>query len=110
MSITTKDTSCRIGHITISDDVLRESINTGLAARIFHGSVPLDVKRNWMHSDSTFLIWHPQFDELEQGEIIPDYSALITNGVITWERLPDRAEIKPIGAEAVALNKTGGAA
>jgi hypothetical protein len=76
----------RLGRVRVADNILRESINTGIAARIFYGSVPIDLERDWMRQITTYTLWHPQFDRLEDGENVPNYTALIENGVSRWER------------------------
>lgn len=86
-----KATDRRLGKFTVDDKILRESINSGLAARLFHGSVPIDVKRDWMSEKSTFTLWHPKFDQVEKGEQVPEYIAAVENGAITWERVPHSA-------------------
>lgn len=84
--IKTLDTSRRLGRLTVSDKVLRESINNGSAARIFYGCVPLEVERDWMRQSSTYVLWHPSFDDVEEGARIPNYVALLENGAIRWEK------------------------
>lgn len=84
--IKTKDTSRRLGFVTVSDKLLRESINNGIAARIFLGCVPLEVKRDWMSQHTTYLLWHPSFADVEEGARIPNYIALIENGAVHWEQ------------------------
>lgn len=84
--IKTKDTSRRLGRVRVGEEVLRKSINDGSAARIFQGSVTLEIKRNWYDRFNTYLLWHPSFDEVEEGALIPYYVAVIENGVIHWEK------------------------
>ena len=84
--IKTKDTSRRLGRVTVADKVLRDSINNGSAARIFFGSVPLEVERNWMLQRTTYLLWHPSFSDVEEGALIPNYVAVIENGAVHWEQ------------------------
>lgn len=76
----------RLGRVQVADKILRESINTGIAARIFYGSVPIDVERHWLTQVSTYTLWHPEFDRIEEHEQIPNYTALVENGVARWER------------------------
>lgn len=82
-----KATDKRIGRFTVRDEILRNSINTGLAARLFYGCVPLDVQRDWMQQESTFVLWHASFDAIDESKLIPEYIALVENGAITWERV-----------------------
>lgn len=84
--IKTQDTSRRLGRVTVADKVLRESINNGSAARIFYGSVPLEVERDWMRQASTYVLWHPSFADVEEGARIPRYVAVLENGAIHWEQ------------------------
>lgn len=84
--INTKDTSRRLGFVTVSDKLLRESINNGIAARIFFGCVPLEVKRDWMNQHTTYLLWNPSFSDVEEGALIPNYIAVIENGAVHWEQ------------------------
>lgn len=84
--IKTKNTSRRLGRVTVADKVLRDSINNGSAARIFYGSVPLEVERNWMLQRTTYLLWHPSFSDVEEGWLIPNYVAVIENGAVHWEQ------------------------
>lgn len=84
--IKTQDTSRRLGRFTVADKLLRESINNGSAARIFYGSVPLEVERDWMRQVSTYVLWHPSFADVEEGARIPHYVALLENGTIRWEQ------------------------
>lgn len=79
----------RIGRVTVSDELLRNSIETGEAAALFAGCVPLDVVRDWYSQTSTFLLWHPAFDVVAEGEFAPEYEALFTNGgdSPTWQRV-----------------------
>jgi len=76
----------RLGRVQVTDKILRESINSGIAARIFYGSVPIDIERDWMRQITTYTLWHPEFDRIEEGQQIPNYTALIENGVVRWER------------------------
>jgi hypothetical protein len=92
--IHTKASHTRQGTFTVTDHLLRESINSGLAARLFYGSVPLDIKRNWIAQTTTYTLWHPKFDQLREGSLIPTYTAEIENGVISWHR-QDAQESSP---------------
>ncbi len=105
------DKSRRIGRFTLSDFLLRQSINNGIAARLFYGSVPLDVQRNWMEATSAFILWNPSFDEVREGELVPEYIALVENGVITWERVESNAgTAAPMTYEKYQQMIKGGAA
>ncbi len=86
------ETSRRLGRFSISDNLLRESINNGLAARLFYGSVPLDVTRSWIERTTEFLLWHPKFDSCGEGSLIPQYMAQVENGAITWVRIDKDSE------------------
>ena len=113
-----KATDSRMGRFTVQDKILRDSINNGLAARLFYGCVPLDVRRDWLHEKSTFTLWHPSFDAIEQHAHIPEYIVVVENGSISWERVEDNAgTAAPFGQEqwdkfwkAQRETKQGGAA
>jgi len=95
-----KATDSRMGRFTVRDKILRDSINNGLAARLFYGSVPLDVQRDWLQEKTTFTLWHPSFDAIDEGARIPEYIAVVENGVISWERVEDKAgTAAPFGQE-----------
>ena len=90
--MSTKNSLRRVGQVEFDDAILRRAIVDGSAAQLFSGAVPLDVQRDWMMQTSTFVLWHPAFDEIEEGEITPDYQAIFTvheDGQIThtWQRL-----------------------
>jgi hypothetical protein len=80
------ENNMRLGRVSISEKLLRESIKNGIAARLFYGSVPLDVSRDWLNSKTTYTLWHPRFDLVEEGEKIPNYMAVVENGAISWEK------------------------
>lgn len=84
--IKTKKTVRRIGVFKVSDKLIRDSINNGMAAHIFNGSVPLDVRRDWISQTSEYLLWNPSFDEVAEGARIPSYVAVIENGALHWEK------------------------
>lgn len=65
----------RIGRFTVSDHILRESIDDGSAAHLFAGAVPLDVERDWMTQNTTYICWHPAFRQVAKGEMVPTYAA-----------------------------------
>ena len=77
-------TNRRIGRFTVSDQLLHQSIDSGIAAKIFNGSVPLDVKRDWFEQSTTFLLWHPSFDACAEGSIVPEYVLIVKDDEITW--------------------------
>lgn len=100
----------RLGRFTVSEQLLRDSINTGIAARLFYGSVPLDVQRDWMANTTTFLLWHPQFDEVPEGCLVPAYMATVTNGVIEWDRIEESRVTPATEALLKQIKTEGGAA
>lgn len=65
----------RIGRFTVAEKLLRDAIDTGHGANLFHKAVPLDVNRDWMSGRTTFLCWHPEFRPINEGEIAPEYVA-----------------------------------
>lgn len=106
--IKTKDTSRRLGLVRVSEDALRKSINDGSAARIFQGSVTLEIQRAWFDRYNTYLLWHPQFDEVEEGALVPNYVAVIENGAVHWEKYEPASlevlaeEVRKHGSERLA--------
>lgn len=83
----------RIGKFTVSDSVLRDSIDDGSAAHLFAGAVPIDVQRDWMTQNTTYICWHPAFRQVAEGEMFPTYTATFhkgEDGTIThqWTEVP----------------------
>lgn len=99
---TTLKAHLRLGQVLIHDDLLRKAIFDGSAAAIFAGSVPLNVVRNWYNKTSSYLLWHPAFEECPEAQIVPHYHAVITKTkggevvVAQWQQLPFGTEPKPI--------------
>jgi hypothetical protein len=45
-----------------------------------------------IHAEAeAFTLWHPSFDAIDEGALIPEYIAIVENGAITWERVEDNA-------------------
>ena len=80
------ESNARIGRVSVSEELLRASINTGIAARVFYGSVPLEISRDWFAGTSTYILWHPKFDPVAENAKVPNYTAIVENGVISWEK------------------------
>jgi hypothetical protein len=68
------NTNRRLGRIRISDAVLRDFTDPRALLKVFAGSIPLDVERNWTAQHSDFLIWNEAFSTVEAGTIIPFYN------------------------------------
>lgn len=79
----------RIGKVTVADRLLRAAIDSGHGANMFAGSVPLDVQRSWVADKTTFVLWHPKFQPVDEGRMIPEYRAVFEDGETTptWEHI-----------------------
>jgi hypothetical protein len=78
----------RLGRFRVSEKLLRKAIDSGHGANLFIGCVPLDVKCDWITGQTEFIVWHPSFDVISDGEITPEYEATFLEGSVTpkWSR------------------------
>lgn len=53
----------------------------------FEGCVPMDVQHDWYTDSVTVTVWHPEFDAVEQGALIPQYLALNVDGERQFKRV-----------------------
>lgn len=42
--------------------------------------VPLDIQRDFIQDQTTFIAWCPQFMVIDEGRIIPEYVAVFREG------------------------------
>lgn len=79
----------RIGKVTVHRRLLLSAIDGGGGANLFHGSVPLDIQSDWTSDRTTFVLWHPDFDPIKEGEVAPEYIATFTPDSVypTWNRV-----------------------
>lgn len=84
----------RIGTFTVSDKLLHAAIDSGHGANLFAGSVPLDVRRDFIAQRTEFFVWNPAFRPITEGEVAPEYRAVFRDGetMPTWEEVRDAAE------------------
>ena len=72
----------RIGKLLIKRKLLDKAIDSGDGANLFHMSVPLDVKHDFISGNVEMILWHPQFRPIAENEMVPEYEALFMNGRI----------------------------
>ena len=86
----------RLGMVRISEKFRRDAANTGHGANLFIGAVVLAIDEDWMSGLATYKMWHPQFDPIDEGQVLPEYEAEFAPGEIapTWKRV-DHAGRKP---------------
>lgn len=79
----------RIGKVNISYRVIEDAIDTGYGSNLFINAIPLDCHMNWPFNIVEYVLWHPDFDKLEPGEIPPFYEAHFKTGSVvpTWTRV-----------------------
>ena len=75
-------TDRRIGKFTVEDRLLREAVDSGHGANLFVGMVPLDIQRDWISGRTVYLAWHPDFNDVPEGYITPEYEAVFDAGDI----------------------------
>lgn len=82
----------RIGRVVVHARLLNEAINGGGGANLFKDAIPLDIQREWIADRITYLLWHPAFDCINEGEIAPEYTAIFsqTSPYPTWARVEGR--------------------
>lgn len=70
----------RIGRFTVANKLLHAAIDSGHGANLFAGMVPLDIQRDFIQDQTTFIAWCPQFMVIDEGRIIPEYVAVFREG------------------------------
>lgn len=78
----------RIGRVVVNRHLLLDAIDGGGGANLFHKSIPLDIQHDWTADRVTYILWHPSFDIIDEGEIAPEYIATFSRDSIypTWSR------------------------
>jgi len=72
----------RLGKFVVEDRLLREAADSGHGANMFSDMVPLDIQRDWISGRTTYLAWHPDFEEVPDGYITPEYEAIFESGEV----------------------------
>lgn len=70
----------RIGRFTVAEQLLRDAVNTGHGQNLFAGVVPLDIQRDWLRGTITYIAWHKDFAQIDEGQIAPEYVATFEAG------------------------------
>jgi len=83
----------RVGKFKVSDLFFRrvEMIDGRMAgANLFDGMVVIQIERDFGTSQVTYYGMHPDFRELPEGEITPEYTAHFDAGKIApkWTEVP----------------------
>lgn len=70
--------SRRFGFIRLSIDLVDEIARAGLNP--CNRMIPLEVKVDFISRQAEIFGWHPEFDELHEPEVIPEYRAIFVDG------------------------------
>ena len=86
----------RLGRFRVSAQFLDDA-RDGMGANLFRDIIPLDVQRDFESEITTYLAWHPSFEKVPEGQIIPEYEAIFsaTSATPTWRRCSDTTGAKP---------------
>jgi hypothetical protein len=79
----------RIGKFKVSNKLLRDATNTGSGANLFVGMIVLDIQHDWIGGDATYVAWHPDFEPIDEGRILPLYVSTFQLGQTapTWVKV-----------------------
>lgn len=79
----------KIGRFKVSEKLLREAVKTGHGANLFADWIPLDINRNWETGTTEYLVWHPSFEPVKEGDVAPWYVATFEAGQTkpTWHQI-----------------------
>lgn len=79
----------RVGRFTVSDKLLWDIAAGKCGTTIFHGMVPLDVNKDFMQMRTEFFCAGPMFDEVPEGQCIPEYKPIWQSGktLPEWRRI-----------------------
>ncbi len=72
----------RIGFIDVHDRLLRDAIDSGHGANMFNGAVPLEISRDFIIDRVRITMWHPDFDQIEEGRCLPEYIGVFHDGCV----------------------------
>ena len=80
----------RLGRFRVSTLFFHEAQN-GMGANLFRDLIPLDIRRDFETDVITYIAWHPSFEPVPEGQIIPEYEAIFSNtsSTPTWRRIID---------------------
>lgn len=64
----------RLGKFTVSGLFLRGA-RTGEGVNLFRNMIVLDVQHSFMADHAEYLAWHPAFEPVAEGQMVPEYEA-----------------------------------
>jgi hypothetical protein len=73
-----------LGKFRISRELIQKSPEAALA--VLEGCLVVRAELQWESDAIEYVALHPDFDELQPGEIAPTYEAIISDGRRRWER------------------------
>ena len=79
--------SRQLGRFTASSEFVR-GLERGEGLNVFAGGAVLDVRHDYSMNQVEYVMYHPSFAPVPAGEILPEYTAAFTLGVVapTWVR------------------------
>jgi hypothetical protein len=77
----------RLGRFTASNEFVY-GLARGEGLNVFAGGAVIDVRHDYSMDQVEYVMYHPSFDPVPAGEILPEYTAVFTLGVVvpTWAR------------------------
>ncbi len=77
----------RLGRFTVSGYFV-EGLTKGEGLNVFAGGAVVDMRRDYPADRVEYAMYHPSFDPVPAGEILPEYTAVFAPGVAapTWVR------------------------
>ena len=77
----------RLGRFTASNEFVY-GLARGEGLNVFAGGAVVDVRHDYSMDQVEYVMYHPSFDLVPAGEILPEYTAVFTPGVVApaWVR------------------------